>query len=61
MLLSAGQSPDSPLGLDAQPLAPVHVERACALAVPVAFWPVLLSVAGFAVDLFIMNCHCCTI
>lgn len=51
----------STLWLDAQSLTAVHVERASALAITIAFWSILLSVAGFAVDLFIMNRHCCAV
>lgn len=35
----------STLWLDAQPLTTVHVERASALAITIAFWSILLSVA----------------
>lgn len=51
----------STLWLDAQPFTAVHVERASALAITVALGPIFLSVAGFAVDLLIVNCHCCAI
>lgn len=51
----------STLWLDAQPLTTVHVECASALAITIAFWSILLSVARFAVDLFIMNCYCCAV
>ncbi len=51
----------STLWLDAQPLAAVHVECASALAITIAFWSILFSIAGFAVDLVIMDCHCCAV
>lgn len=40
---------------DAQPLAPVHVQGPGPLAVAVAFGPVLLAVAGLAVDLLVVD------
>lgn len=51
----------STLWLDAQPLPAVHVERASALAITVAFWAVLFPIAGFAVDLVVMDRHRCAV
>ena len=51
----------SPLGLDAEPLSPVHVQRACPLAVPVTFRAVLFSIARFAVNFGIMNRYSCAV
>lgn len=35
----------------------VHAESACSLAITIALWTILLPVAGFAVNLIIMNRH----
>lgn len=35
----------------------VHAEGACSLAVTIAFWTILLAIAGLAIHLIIMNCH----
>lgn len=43
--------------LDAQRLPFVHAQRACALPIAIAFWPVLLAVTGLAIDLFSMHGH----
>lgn len=42
------------LRFDAQPLAAVHVERSCPLAVPVSFRAVLFTITGFAVDFLLV-------
>lgn len=45
------------LVLDAQRLPLVGAQRACALPVAIAFWPILLAIARLAVDLFTMHSH----
>lgn len=45
------------LVLDAQRLPLVSAEGACALPVAIAFGPILLAVAGLAVDLLTMHGH----
>lgn len=44
-----------------QRLSLVHTEGPCSLAVTVAFWPILLPVACFAVDFIHMNSNGCTV
>lgn len=44
--------------LDAQRLSLVSAQRAGALAIAIAFGPVLLAIAGLAVDFLAMHGHC---
>lgn len=41
-----------------QVLPLVHVQSACSLAIAITLWTVLLPIAGLAVHLVIVNCHC---
>lgn len=47
--------------LNAQPLSSVHAERPSALAVAVAFWPILLSITRLAENLFFMDGYRCAV
>lgn len=39
----------------------VHAQGACSPTKAIAFWPILLAVAGLAVDLVHMTGHCCAV
>lgn len=47
--------------LNAQSLSSVHVQGACSLSIAIAFRTIFLPITGSAVDLIIMNSHCCAI